>query len=323
MKNILLLDTSVATLNKGDEIIMECVREELQFLTKNNFVINLPTHISPFHSYQIWRNSNRVKVYKNADYKFVGGTNLLIPNMLTHFPQWNLNIFNYKAVAGCVLVGVGAGAGEKTNKYTKHLYKKLLNHEFFHSARDERSRQIMENYGVKALNTGCVTMWKLTPEFCKQIPTKKADRVVFTLTSSVNKDEKDQELIDILLKNYKQVYFWPQGIDDYDYFKQFNNIDDIILIDSDLKTYDKLLNGDNLDYVGTRLHGGVYAMRHKKRTIIISIDERAREINKCNNLNCIEKSHIQKLDELINSEFTTEIRMPYDEINKWKNQFHL
>jgi polysaccharide pyruvyl transferase WcaK-like protein len=322
MKNILLLDTSVATLNKGDEIIMECVREELQFLTKNNFVINLPTHISPFHSYQIWRNSNRVKVYKNADYKFVGGTNLLIPNMLTHFPQWNLNIFNYKAVAGCVLVGVGAGAGEKTNKYTKHLYKKLLNHEFFHSARDERSRQIMENYGVKALNTGCVTMWKLTPEFCKQIPTKKADRVVFTLTSSVNKDEKDQELIDILLKNYKQVYFWPQGIDDYDYFKQFNNIDDIILIDSDLKTYDKLLNGDNLDYVGTRLHGGVYAMRHKKRTIIISIDERAREINKCNNLNCIEKSHIQKLDELINSEFTTEIRMPYDEINKWKNQFH-
>jgi polysaccharide pyruvyl transferase WcaK-like protein len=301
---------------------MECVREELQFLTKNNFVINLPTHISPFHSYQIWRNSNRVKVYKNADYKFVGGTNLLIPNMLTHFPQWNLNIFNYKAVAGCVLVGVGAGAGEKTNKYTKHLYKKLLNHEFFHSARDERSRQIMENYGVKALNTGCVTMWKLTPEFCKQIPTKKADRVVFTLTSSVNKDEKDQELIDILLKNYKQVYFWPQGIDDYDYFKQFNNIDDIILIDSDLKTYDKLLNGDNLDYVGTRLHGGVYAMRHKKRTIIISIDERAREINKCNNLNCIEKSHIQKLDELINSEFTTEIRMPYDEINKWKNQFH-
>lgn len=321
MKNILLLDTSVATLNKGDEIIMECVRDELQFLTKGNFVINLPTHIAPFHCYQVWRNSNRVKVYKNADYKFVGGTNLLIPNMLTHFPQWNLNIFNYKAVAECILMGVGAGAGDSANWYTKYLYSKLLNKDFFHSARDERSKNIMESYGVKALNTGCVTMWKLTPEFCSQIPRKKASRVVFTLTSSSNKDEKDQALIDILIRNYDTVYFWPQGIDDYEYFKRFSNTEKIVVIDSDLRTYDKLLCEDDLDYVGTRLHGGVYAMRHKKRSIIIAIDERAREINKCNNLNCIEKNQIQELEVLINSEFETKIKMPFDEIQKWKNQF--
>lgn len=321
MKNILLLDTSVASLNKGDEIIMECVREELKFITKNNFVLNLPTHVSPFHCYQIWRNSLILRMYKNSAYKFVGGTNLLIPNMLTHFPQWNLNIFNYKAVADCILVGVGAGAGDKTNAYTKYLYKKLLNKNYIHSARDERSKNIMENYGVKALNTGCVTMWKLTPEFCAQIPTKKADRVVFTLTSSSIKDEKDQQLIDILNENYKEVYFWPQGVDDYNYFSQFDNTNNIILVDNELKAYDNLLNEDNLDYVGSRLHGGVYAMRHKKRAIILAIDERAREINKCNNLNCIEKANIAELEKLINCEFKTEIKMPYDKINEWKNQF--
>ena len=32
MRKILLLDTSVASDNKGDDIIMECVRKELQFL---------------------------------------------------------------------------------------------------------------------------------------------------------------------------------------------------------------------------------------------------------------------------------------------------
>lgn len=324
MKRILLLDTSVATLNKGDEIIMECVREELQFLTKENFVINLPTHIAPFHSYQVWRDSNRVKVYKNADYKFVGGTNLLIPNMLTHFPQWNLNIFNYKAVTGCVLMGVGAGAGEPANKYTKYLYSKLLNKEFFHSARDERSKVIMESYGVKAINTGCVTMWKLTPEFCQQIPKNKASRVVFTLTASSELDENDQELIDILVRSYNDVYFWPQGIDDYEYFSKFNNIDKIIVIDSDVKAYDKLLSEEDLDYVGTRLHGGVYAMRHGKRAIIIAIDERARGINKGNNLNCIEKSDVPKeLEKMIFSDFFTEIVMPFEEINRWKEQFLL
>lgn len=321
MENIVLLDTSVASLNKGDEIIMECVRDELKFLTNGNFVLNLPTHIAPFHSYQVWRNSKRLRVYKEAKFKFVGGSNLLIPDMLTHFPQWNLNIFNYKPMSGCILVGVGAGAGKEANWYTKHLYSKLLNKNFYHSARDERSKKIMESYGVKALNTGCVTMWKLTPEFCKEIPTKKASRVVFTLTSANEIDNRDQKLIDILNRNYDKVYFWPQGIDDFKYFKKFNNTDSIIVLNSDVKTYDNLLNETDLDYVGTRLHGGVYAMRHKKRSIIIVIDERAREINKGNNLNCVEKDKIDNLEKMINSEFETNINMPFETIERWKKQF--
>lgn len=321
MDNILLLDTSIASLNKGDDIIMECVREELEFITDGNFVLNLPTHISPFHSYQIWRNSNRVRIYENAKYKFVGGTNLLVPNLLTHFPQWNINIFNYKAIADSILVGVGAGAGGEANHYTKKLYNKVLNHKFYHSARDERSKKIMESYGVKALNTGCVTMWKLTPEFCKEIPTKKSNRVVFTLTANQNVDDRDQKMIDVLKANYKTVYFWPQGMGDAEYFSKFTNTDDIIVLNADIKTYDELLNSEDLDYVGTRLHGGVYAMRHKKRSIIIVIDERAREINKSNNLNCIEKDNINFLEKMINSDFSTEIKMPFETIERWKNQF--
>ena len=78
---------------------------------------------------------------------------------------------------------------------------------------------------------------------------------------------------------------------------------------------------DDLDYVGTRLHAGVYAMRHRKRSIILVIDERAREINKSNNLNCLEKKDIKNLDAFINSEFATEIKMPLDIIEQWKNQF--
>lgn len=321
MANILLLDTSIASLNKGDDIIMECVREELKFLTDGNFILNLPTHISPFHSYQVWRNSNRVQIYKNAKYKFVGGTNLLIPNMLTHFPQWNVNVFNYGAIKDCILVGVGAGADAKSNSYTKKLYSQILNKQYYHSARDERSKKIMEGYGVKALNTGCVTMWKLTPEFCLTIPTKKANRAIFTLTARADVDPLDQQLIDILKKNYQKVFFWPQGISDRNYLHQFKNIENIEIINSDIQSYSSLLSEDDLDYIGTRLHGGVYAMRHKKRSIIIAIDERAREINKCNNLNCIEKSEINFLEDMIYREIQTKINMPFNVINQWKNQF--
>lgn len=323
MEKILLLDTSVSSLNKGDEIIMECVRKELGFILKDNFELTLPTHVSAFHWYQILRGLYRVRKYAQCKLKFVGGTNLLVKNMFTYYPQWNMNIFNNKAIRGCILVGVGAGAGEKTNLYTEWLYKKTLNHTYFHSARDERTKAYIESLGLKALNTGCVTMWMLTPEFCKTIPTKKANRVVFTLTanSQMSKDPLDQELIDTLKRNYSEVYYWVQGDMDYEYLRLFENIDNIKILPATKQAYHELLMEDDLDYVGTRLHAGVYAMRHRKRSIILVIDERAREINKSNNLNCLEKKDVSKLEAYINSEFETRIIMPFDTIKKWKSQF--
>ena len=85
--------------------------------------------------------------------------------------------------------------------------------------------------------------------------------------------------------------------------------------------YDKFLTENDTDYVGTRLHGGVYAMRHKRRAIIIAIDERARAINEKNHLNCIEKDRIHDLEDIICSDFKTSIVMPFDEIERWKKQF--
>ena len=55
MDNILILDTSVGSRNKGDDIIMECVYKELEFLKKKNFVLTLPTHVSSFHFYQVYK----------------------------------------------------------------------------------------------------------------------------------------------------------------------------------------------------------------------------------------------------------------------------
>ncbi len=321
MKNILLLDTSVASKNKGDDIIMECVRKELQFILKDNFEYTLPTHVSPFHWYQIWRNSFRVRTYADCDLKFIGGSNILCKNLLTHYPQWNINWFNCKPLEGSIGVGVGAGAGEHSNWYTRKMYQRVLSHDFYHSARDERTKTYLESLGLKAINTGCVTMWMLTPEFCKTIPTKKSERVVFTLTRYANKSEFDQQMIDILLDNYSEVFFWPQGMEDYDYLHQFKNTDSINVLQASKDAYDDFLTNNATDYIGTRLHGGVYAMRHGRRSIIIVVDGRAREINKSNNLVCLEKREIGQLSGLLNSEIETKITMDYDAINRWKSQF--
>ena len=321
MKKILLLDPTVGSDNVGDNIIMECVEKELDFLLEDNFLYRLPTHVPSFHSYAVWRNSLAVQNYASCDYKFVGGSNLLVKNMLTHYPQWNVNLFNYHPLKGCVLVGVGAGAGEKTNWYTRTLYRKMLNQDYYHSVRDERSREFVESLGLKALNTGCVTRWGLTPEFCQEIPVDKADNVVFTLTGKNVPDSRDQKLIDVLRANYRNVAFWIQGDKDERYFKMFRNTDGIEIIPPSKAAYEKVLARENLEYVGTRLHGGIYALRHKKRALIISIDERADGISRDTGLITLQKDHVDALEQVISGRIDTKLNLPFDNIRKWKNQF--
>ncbi|MFJ7756109.1 polysaccharide pyruvyl transferase family protein [Peribacillus muralis] len=320
MDNILLLDTSVGSLNKGDDIIMKCIRHQLLGITNNRFTLTLPTHVSPFHWYQVARRSNRVQIYSNAKYKFVGGSNLLTMNMLTHFPQWNINLFNYHPLKGSILVGVGAGKGDKVNAYTKILYSKVLSHKYVHSVRDERTKTILEDLGFKAINTGCASLWLLTPEFCKEIPTLKSEDVVFTLTHHSKDMEKDQFLINILNKNYKNVYFWVQDAKDLKYFRGFENIKNINIVPPSVEEFEKILS-KKIDYVGTRLHGGIFAMRNKKRTIIISIDERAQGMAETYNINTIHRDEFNQLDEMINSEIITNVNVNYEKVNTWLKQF--
>ncbi|MEW9501064.1 polysaccharide pyruvyl transferase family protein [Jeotgalibacillus marinus] len=320
MDNVLLLDTSVGSLNKGDDIIMKCVRYHLEDITKNDYILTLPTHVSPFHWYQVMRRSNRVKVYSEAKHKFVGGSNLLTMDMLTHFPQWNINIFNCGPLKGSILCGVGAGKGNKINGYTKMLYKKVLSHDYIHSVRDERTKKILEEMGFKALNTGCASLWTLTPEFCKEIPTHKADSVILTLTHHTRDNKYDQLLIDVLNENYKNIYFWIQDKKDLNYFKTFDNIQDIKIVPPTVEAFEKVLN-KHIDYIGTRLHGGILAMRHKKRTIIIGIDERARGMSETYNINQVDRNELSDLEKTINSTIVTDVNINFDRINTWLNQF--
>lgn len=324
MKKILLLDTSIGTSNLGDFIIMECVRKELQPVLEGNFVYAMPTHLPPFHAYAVRRNSFAVQNYANADLKLAGGSNLLVKDLRTHYPQWNIHKRDAAPLAGVVLVGVGAGAGDRTNAYTTKLYQQVLSHTFIHSVRDERSRQYVESLGLKALNTGCVTMWMLTPAFCSTIPAGKANRCVFTLTGnkSGRANPQDQQMVDILLRNYEEVFFWVQGDMDAEYFSYFENTERVRIIPPSLPAYAALLSEEDLDYVGTRLHGGIYAMRHGKRSIIIGIDERADAIHRSNHLNYIRRDEIgEKLERMIGEELPTEVTMPYEAIEAWKAQF--
>ena len=94
--------------------------------------------------------------------------------MLRPWPNWNINIFNAKPLKNSILLGVGCGVNSKSvNWYTKLLYKMVLSKDIEHSVRDNKAKEMLENMGFKAINTGCATLWKLSEELCKEIPTKK------------------------------------------------------------------------------------------------------------------------------------------------------
>lgn len=323
MKKIIVLDTSIGTGNKGDNIIVESTKKALgSFLTENDTTY-FPTHTVCFPFYQNFMNW-RADYVKNADLKFILGTNLLKTNMRKIKPQWDINITNYMALKNTILVGVGNSKNSKNGKinaYTKFLYNLVLSKEYIHSVRDDSTKEMLESMGFKAINTGCPTLWGLSEEHCKQIPTQKAKEVVFDFHDENKDPEADQKFLDMLIRNYDKLYLWPQSLGDINYFKKFKNIENIEIISPSLEGYGYLLDTKDIDYVGMRLHGGIFAMQHKKRAIIVSVDHRAKNIQKTNKINSIPRTELDKIEEKLNSSFETKVFVDYEKINEWMSQF--
>lgn len=324
MRNIVLFDPSIRSLNKGDEIIMTSAERELNRigLLDDSYVIKCATHAPAVTFYQNTTRNPRMRVYDQAEYKLICGSNLLWKNMLKPRPVFNINLWNCRPHKDSILMGVGIGqANSKTNWYTKKLYSKILSKDFIHSTRDQATAYFLAELGYKAIDTGCPTMWRFTPDFCNEIPTKKANNVVFTLTDYGRDRQYDQVLIDILQKEYKEVYFWVQGVFDYEYFKSFSNTENIKIVNPSLEDYSRILMMEDMEYVGTRLHAGMFAMQHKKRTIILAIDNRVRDLSASYDLHTLERNDIDQLSDLINSEFNTNVHLKQDNIDFWLSQF--
>lgn len=323
MKKILLLDTSIATQNIGDTIINSSIQINWPELFKSNFIIRFPSHTPPYSWWQQLFFPRKCNLAKNADYKFLCGTNALYSNMLRPIPQWNIHPWNTSMLSGTILLGVGAGINSKgINHYTKYLYSKVLSHDFVHSVRDGYTEEMLRKLGFEAINTGCPTIWGFTKSFCSQIPTTKADNVIFTLTGYQPNVENDKAMVRLLQRNYNNLYFWPQTYEDINYLNSLGEFK-YQVIAPNLESYDKALEMD-VDYVGNRLHGGIRALQHKKRALIIAIDYRATNMLKDFSLPIIPREKIvEMLECIINSQNSIAVSgLDLDKISLWKSQFN-
>lgn len=314
MKKIILYSPSISSMNLGDAVIYDSILRELTPLLKDAFLVEFGTHTPVPRRY--------LKYFRGADLKFVCGSNLMRGKLNRKFRQWDINLLNADLIGPVVLIGVGWWQyNDDPNLYTEAVYKRILSSQYFHSVRDDYTKKMLESIGVtNIINTGCPATWGLTEEHCNGIPAQKAQDAVLTVTDYKKDILHDNKMIEIVSGNYEQVYVWPQGWNDAEYLSQLSIPENFIMVPPSLEAYDKILDRD-IDYIGTRLHGGIRALQKQKRTIIVSVDNRAEEMRKNININCIARDQIEQLDSMINSAFRTEIKLPLENIDKWKSQF--
>lgn len=310
--NPVLFDTSAATANVGDEIIMESVRQELEQTVKSEFWVRLSTHDYMGSIGRRW--------VRNANICIVGGTNLLA-SQYWKFRQWKITPLDALFLRGkVVLMGVGWWQYQgRPDILTRLLYRIILSHEagVFHSVRDKYTLNKLRSIGItNVLNTCCPTMWRLDEEHCHKIPTMRGKGVVMTLTDYNKNPDLDRVLFQELSTRYTEVIVWPQGSGDRDYMMALGLPN---VIDPGLVALDQVLSKPNIDYVGTRLHAGIRALRHGCRSLILAVDNRATEISKDTGLWVVPREDVPALVNALDAEKEIKIRLPFAIIQKWKS----
>ncbi|MCD7820085.1 MAG: polysaccharide pyruvyl transferase family protein [Lachnospiraceae bacterium] len=336
-KKIVKLSPAISSENIGDQIIDLYCNQIIDELFPNCMKVCIPTreHLSMIGARHV----------NNADYSFVCGTNILCSD-LKHNHQWNVNkldvvrleysacqkkdflkpwIVQHNRVSSRVLL-LGAGWFQYegiTDHYTTGIYRRFLSSVGIHSVRDSYTEQRLRKLGIKnVLNTSCPTMWNLTADHCRKIPVKKSKKVVTTLTNYHRKNDSDEFLLNILSSYYEEVYVWLQAIEDYKYLMSLKLLNNIHILPPTLEAFNKILKDPEIEYIGTRLHGGIHALNMCKRTLIIAMDNRALEISKDTGLPIIKRNELNdRLEYMITNDRKTKITLPNENIMKWKNQF--
>lgn len=184
--------------NLGDLIISDSVRYILEGLCGFKIHAQVPSLKK--------LEDDQFEALKKCDYVFVGGTNLLSSNM-NEYRQWVIDLWDTFRLKDLILLGVCWWKYQpKPNLYTRILLKRVLNRSKYHSVRDSFTKKQLGSIGIhNVLNTSCPTLWIITPEIQKSIPTQKATDVVFTLTCYNMRPDQDQQILKLLFENYRNV----------------------------------------------------------------------------------------------------------------------
>lgn len=330
MKKIILFDPSLGnnkgafSNNLGDVIINDAIMLFLKFNFKDFEIVRISTHT--------FITKKEKNLIKNAQLVFVGGTNLLSADIKA-YNQWKSSYYKFiitmPIVNNAILFGVGWWQYQnRPTKYTSSFYRRLLAQNFIHSVRDSYTSIKIDEIGINnQLNTSCPTTWELNG--IKTDRKRESVKNVLLMLSDYHPNTTiDNELITILLEKFTgKIYFFPQGKLDEEYLKSLSSYKTNVYrfallrhVIDDLNEF--VTSGVDFVYIGTRLHGGIKCLQNGISALILSNDNRSKEMGKDINLAVVARDDFSGIIDWIeyNTQFG-QIFLPKDNIDKWKSQF--
>ena len=96
----------------------------------------------------------------------------------------------------------------------------------------------------------------------------------------------------------------------------------LVVLERTLEALDACLSAFvDLDYVGTRLHGGIKCLIAGKRSLILEVDNRAAEIAKETGLPALPRTDMANIEKWVKVGWKSELWIDEKPVRKWREQF--
>ncbi|TFC05567.1 polysaccharide pyruvyl transferase family protein [Cryobacterium adonitolivorans] len=309
--SVVVVDPGMTSTNLGDQIISDAIRREFVTpLSRSADVEVIPMH-GPLSDAS--RNALRA-----ADEVVVCGTNLL-SNHMRFRTSWEWDRADIELAKGKLTV-FGAGWWQyqvgAIDPVSARWMKSMAGGRTW-GVRDAYSAKRLAAAGVASAHISCPTLWRVSEQ---PLPSTQ-NRIIATFTDYNQDPLADRRLID-LLESRHDVLYWPQGPGDRRYIESISP-GTPNFIDASLAAFDHELQQPDTAYVGLRLHGGIRALQFGVPSLILSIDNRAREISRSVGLRAPSRHAFRDIEHALDGQSPVAIELPADAIESWTNTWSL
>ena len=248
----------------------------------------------------------------------LGGTNALHSRQLLN-RQWPLtprqiNSLKHKTV----FLGVGWWQYQRPpTRATRRLLRLLSHPDVPHALRDGYTAERVATMGVPSLMTGCPTMWNLHGVSTTLSPGPNT-AVVTTLTDYHFDYEVDGAWLRCLRQAYDTILVVGMGPGDEPAFRKLPRLDGVQWAGYGREGLDRA-RSNTVDYVGTRLHAGVYWLQQGGNSLVVAVDNRATEMGRDTGLPVVAREDLTALAGAITTPRKHEILLPERDIASWRD----
>jgi hypothetical protein len=308
MRSLVWLDPGLESQNAGDEVISEAIGA---IDASVGMARRISTHRHP--------RLRDLRALAAAEIVVIGGSNILASHMERH-RQWLVTPAVAASVWGkCVFVGVGWWQYQRPPcRYSKWLIKGIADQGALHAARDGYTAQRLRDMGLRTAMTSCPTMWGLP----RELPQSRSTTALVTVTNYYRDKVVDSCWLSAVSSRYQRVVAVGMEAGDFNYLESigFLEIPNVAYAGTGLGTLDRALE-DEVEFVGTRLHAGIRSLGAGRRSLILGVDNRAKEIAVGTGLPVVPRIDLAGIRQWIEGPSASTLTLPTEAIEGWLEWF--